>query len=119
MRRMIDIRCNGCGAVERDQYVDEAKLGMHGGDGTAPCGGQWQKVTLDMPVTSRSAVVHGDDIPGGVLMYNGVCNDDGSPRRFYSKSEIARAAKEKGLHNHVEHIPEKGSDKSKHTTRWV
>lgn len=119
MRRMIDIRCSGCGAVERDQYVDESKLTMHGADGTAPCGGQWERVTLEMPLAGRAAPVHGDDIPGGMLIHHGICNPDGSPKRYYSKSEIARAAKQAGLHNHVEHLPEKGSDKSKHTTRWV
>lgn len=110
---MIDIRCEGCGAVEIDQYVDASNLGVH------ECGGQWQKVTTQMPVAGRTASVHGDDIPGGVLMYHGVCNADGSPRRYYSKSEIAREAARRGLHNHVEHKPDRGSDKNKHTQRWV
>lgn len=62
-----------------------------------------------------------DEIPGGVLIYHGICNDDGTPRRYYSKSEIAAAAKAKGYRNHVEHVtdPKSGSDKAKYTTRWV
>lgn len=67
---------------------------------------------------SKPAAVIADDIPGGVLIYHGLCHDDGTPRCFYSNSEIARAAKEKGLVNHVEHMPARGSDKSKHTSRW-
>lgn len=35
-------------------------------------------------------VVRPDDIPGGVLIGHGLCNPDGSPRRFDSRSAIAR-----------------------------
>lgn len=61
-----------------------------------------------------------DDIPGGIEIKHGICNEDGSPRRYYSKSEMARAAKAKGLVNMVEHVvdPKSGSDKSPHTTKW-
>ena len=46
---------------------------------------------------SRSSPgVVGDDIPGGILIKHAVCNPDGSPRRFYSKSDIKRAANEVG-----------------------
>lgn len=65
--------------------------------------------------------VIGDDIPGGVWIKHGVCNEDGSPRKYYSKSEIAKEAKRRGLTQIVEHVPDpkSGSDRSKHTTRWV
>jgi hypothetical protein len=63
--------------------------------------------------------VIGDDIPGGVLIKHAICNADGSPKRYYSRSEITRTAKAAGYSNHVEHIGSKGSDKSPHTTRWV
>ena len=45
----------------------------------------------------RANAIIGDDIPGGVEIVHGICNDDGTPRRYYSKSEMARVAKEKGL----------------------
>ena len=64
-------------------------------------------------------VVVSDDIPGGIEIRHGLVHDDGSPMKFYSKSEIARAAAAKGLRNHVEHVPSQGSDKSPHTTRWI
>jgi hypothetical protein len=48
-----------------------------------------------------------------------LCNPDGSPRRFYSKTEIAREASRRGLVNHVEHVTGRGTDKNPHTTRWV
>lgn len=41
--------------------------------------------------------VIGDDIPGGLEVKHGLCNPDGSPRKFYSKTEIRRAANEAGL----------------------
>ena len=70
---------------------------------------------------NKAPTVIGDDIPGGVEIRHGICNEDGSPRRYYSKSEIRRAAAAKGLTQHVEHVtdPKSGSDKSKHTTRWI
>lgn len=68
---------------------------------------------------AKPAAVIGDDIPGGVWIRHGLCNEDGSPRKYYSKSEMALEAKRRGLVNHVEHVPGKGSDKSQHTSRWV
>ena len=38
-----------------------------------------------------------DDIPGGVEIRHGIMNDDGTPKRYYSKTDIKRAANEKGL----------------------
>ena len=59
-----------------------------------------------------------DDIPGGILIRHGICNEDGSPRRYYSKSEIAAEAKRRGLENRVDHVTAPGTDKNPHTTRW-
>jgi len=42
-------------------------------------------------------VVRPDDIPGGVDIAHGICNPDGSPRRYYSRSEIDRAVAAKDL----------------------
>lgn len=64
------------------------------------------------------AGIIGDDIPGGVEIKHGLCNSDGSARRYYSKTEIANEAKRRGLQSHVEHVTPKGTDKSPHTTRW-
>lgn len=44
-----------------------------------------------------SVVVRPDDIPGGVLIAHGLCNPDGSPRRFDSRSAIRAACEVKGL----------------------
>jgi len=62
----------------------------------------------------------GDDIPGGILINHAICHEDGTPKRYYSKSEIQKAAKAAGYTNLVEHVtdPRSGSDKNPHTTRW-
>jgi hypothetical protein len=65
-----------------------------------------------------NAVVQ-DSIEGGLAIEHGLCHADGTPRVFYSRSEIAQAAKAAGLVNAVRHMPERGSDKSLHTSRWI
>ena len=60
-----------------------------------------------------------DSIPGGYEVRHGLVHEDGSPMKFYSKSEMAKEAKRRGLINIVEHVGEAGSDKSKHTIKWV
>lgn len=71
------------------------------------------------PHGTGSNSVIADDIPGGVEIRNGLCNEDGSPHRYYSKSEMTKEAKRRGLVNLVTHVTEPGTDKSKHTSRWV
>lgn len=69
---------------------------------------------------SKSSSVIQDSIEGGIKIRHGLCNEDGSPRTYYSKSEIAAEAKRRDLVNIVRHVPDgKSGDKSKHTTRWI
>lgn len=65
--------------------------------------------------------VIGDDIPGGIEIRHGICNPDGSPKKYYSKGEMNKEAKARGVTNIVEHVtdPRSGSDKSPFTTRWI
>ncbi len=42
-----------------------------------------------------------DTIEGGVMIAHGICNPDGSPKRYDSRAEIARACKAHGLENYV------------------
>lgn len=107
-RILIDIKCASCDEIQEDRYVDLRVLEPHG------CGGRFERVVLQ-----KSAFVHGDDIPGGLEIQHGICHPDGSPKKFYTKSAIAKAAADAGYHNHVEHLPEKGTDKSPHTQRWI
>ncbi len=66
-------------------------------------------------VWKSSASVAGDEIPGGVTI------EAFGPKAetFYSKSDIARRAKELGLRPMVRHVPVPGTDKSEHTTSWA
>lgn len=38
-----------------------------------------------------------DEIPGGIMIANGICHEDGTPKRFDSRSEIRKEAAAKGL----------------------
>jgi hypothetical protein len=101
-----DRRCTGC-AWQAIDVFEPVYL-------QAPvcplCGAVTQRAWLSKP-----PAVIGDEIPGGFVQENfGV-----QPETFYSKSSMARRAKELGLMPLVRHVGEQGSDKSKHTTRWV
>jgi hypothetical protein len=61
------------------------------------CGGETE---LDYGSLGESAAVIGDEID--IAVKHGLCNDDGTPRRFRSMSELRRAAAEKGLVIHGE-----------------
>lgn len=61
------------------------------------------------------SVAQPDDIPGGFVQEH----FGHTPEVFYSRSEMARRAKELGLQPFVRHQPRRGSDKSEVTTRWV
>jgi hypothetical protein len=50
--------------------------------------------------TERTGAAPGvipDGIPGGIEIRHGLCNDDGTPRRYYSKTEIRREALHRGM----------------------
>jgi hypothetical protein len=63
-----------------------------------------------------AATILGDECD--VTSRHGLCNADGSPRRYTSKSEMKREAEKRGMTNVVEHVGQRGSDKSPHTTKW-
>ena len=65
----------------------------------------------------QSNSVIGDEID--ITVEHGLTNLDGTPRRYTSREELNKEAKKRGYTNYVVHVPEKGSDKSKHTTRWI
>lgn len=75
--------------------------------------------TRHAPMESYGVVP--DDIPGGLEIKNGLCNPDGSPKKYYSRKEIEREAARRGMMNYVVHQPTRGSDKNKfhHTQRFI
>lgn len=50
----------------------------------------------DIGPQGRSANVIGDDIPGGQMVEHAICNPDGTPRRFDTKSSIREEARRQG-----------------------
>lgn len=44
----------------------------------------------------KTTYITSDDIPGGYVVRHGACWPDGTPRKFYSKSEIKQVAHEQG-----------------------
>lgn len=111
---MYDLKCptesGGCGHEKLDVYQQREIIQEFCDE----CGME-RYVRFWRPGTVVGA--HGDECD--VTMRHGICHPDGSPRRFTSKSEMKRVATSMGLENHVVHRGGKGSDKSKHTQRWV
>ncbi len=97
--------CTTCGAKSEPLLWDYDPLPA------CVCGGANER---DADATNRAPAVIPDGIPGGVLIEHGICNPDGSARRYYSKSSIRAEAAARGLRNHVEHI-----EGSPHTSRWI
>ena|SRR5437660_9029601 len=80
-----------------------------------PCPGTMRRI----PMTSNPGAIghaHGDECD--VTVTHGLCNADGTPHRYRSKSEMKRETEKRGLTNLVEHKGSKDSDKSKFTQRW-
>lgn len=121
MRKMIDTKCDNCGDVILDKLMDPEKV-----PACAKCGGyrrpvMWTNAQSE-GIRVQAATVIGDDIPGGILIEHGICKGDGTPVRYYSKSDIRKAAKAKGLiwgGDHARHATSRESDKAPHTVRFV
>jgi hypothetical protein len=104
---MYDRKCTVC-AWEKDDCYEPREFTQ----ACPSCGQPTERVWL---ASARSAGVIDDSIPGGMWIEN----LGNTWRKFYSKSDILKAAKEQGLEPFVRHQPSRGSDKSKFTTRWV
>lgn len=104
---MYDFKCCTCDRVEERLE----KMGTR--EVPCSCGGTMDHVWL--PGTGANVV--GDEID--IWIKHGICHENGEPRHYTSKEEMRRVAKEKGLVNRVEHVGTRGSDKSRHTTRWI
>jgi hypothetical protein len=120
---VYDRRCTHCERIDKDcfepisahDYRCEAAIEDLTTAGVRECKGVMERTWL--PGAANG--VQDDSIPGGLYIKNALCNPDGTPKRYDSKSDIRRAEIERGYTNHVEHIGSKGSDKNPHTTRWV
>lgn len=106
---MYDYQCRTC-----EKQAIDVLAPVDARQRICDCGALMDRVWLQ-----RASAVIGDECD--IWMKNGLCNEDGSPRRYTSKAEIAQEARRRGLVNRVEHVASPGSDKnrSSHTTRWV
>lgn len=98
------VKCEACGK-EWDRYSTIA----HRNDPCETCGAPIERL-------HKLGTVIGDEID--VEIKHGLCNADGSPRRFRSREELKRAEAKAGMVNYVVHRGSRGGDKSKHTSRW-
>lgn len=103
-----DRKCGQCGLITIDCYEP-----VNHPDPSCECGGVVTRVWLP----GKANAVIGDEID--VEIKHGLCNPDGTPRRFRSRKELRRAAIKQGYTNRVEHLGTMSGDKSKHTTRWT
>ncbi len=88
MVRRTDAVCPSCGADQLNIDVAEYPV--------CACGTQ----TVWLPKPGAGAV-NQDTIEGGVMIAHGICNPDGTPKRYDSRADIARACKAAGLENYV------------------
>ena len=105
----FDRRCPSCETVTTDcMEPSDAPTVL-----CEKCNAPTERVWL----MGRANNIIGDEID--ITIRNGLCNPDGSPRRYTSRTELRREEVRRGMTNHVVHQPGKGGDKSKHTVRWI
>ena len=105
---MYDLICRACNT----QQIDVLQP-IQCEQSLCACGAQFERAWLTKP-----ANVIGDECD--VSIRHGLCNEDGTPRRFRSKQDIKRTAKEKGWTPYVVHQGiDAGTDKSPFTSRWI
>ena len=104
---IFDRKCREC-AWKRDDNYEPSNF-------QAPlcpeCGAPTERVW-----TSHAASIHGDDKFIGGLTLENLSHE---PVTVYSRSELKREMDKRGLQPMVRHVGEQGSDRSKHTQRWV
>ena len=107
MSPLFDRQCLNCGNQRIDVWEPtDAK------DPLCECG-----TLMERAYITKSPAISGDECD--VLVKHGLCNPDGTPRRYRSKAEMAKVAKARGMTNYVQHQGTRSGDKSKHTVRWV
>lgn len=107
---MIDLYCTHCEFILPDILK---RSGMREPPYTCP---KCHHKTLVKTMLQAPGVI-GDECD--VTIKNGLCNADGSPRRYTSKADIKRVAKHRNLVNWVEHKGTASGDKSKVTQRFI
>lgn len=92
---MVEVQCRTCG--KEDEALQRAA-----GIEPCACGGERERVYTLRP---EGGAVHQDSIEGGVWMKHGICNEDGSAKRYDSRRDIRQALDKAGLRPIDEPIP--------------
>jgi hypothetical protein len=103
---IFDVRCR-CG-WERDDVFEHVNQPSVCG----ACG----EVTEHVWKERALFAVHGDDAFIGGKTFENLGHE---PVTVYSRAELNREMAARGLRPMVRHVGEPGSDKSKHSSRWV
>jgi hypothetical protein len=98
MKKFVDVECPNCLTQVLDAFVTIPDYPTCAK--CAEAGSTIQMTRLYLPSSVPNVV--GDDIPGGVVIHHGVCNEDGTPKKYYSHSEIQKEATRRGLVNRPE-----------------
>ena len=61
-----------------------------------PCPQCGEDTSLNYPQVNEADGVAPDGIRGGLLVRHGICNEDGSPKKYYSRTDMKRALNAKG-----------------------
>lgn len=78
--------------------------------------GEWAWCPHGFPERAGGVAVIDDQLPGGPQMLENLSHE---PVYVETKSQLRAEMHARGLRQHVRHVGEKGSDKSKNTTRWI
>lgn len=112
MLKCFDYKCNLCGREQLDVIApSEDKTFSCSVDG---CLGTMERAWL---MGQGANHVHGDECD--VQIRHGLCNPDGSPQRFRSKSAMKKEGQRRGYTNLVEHLSGRSGDRCKATQRFV
>lgn len=112
--KMIDLKCEFCDHIVEDRLIRDI-------DPEPPyeCPACHMQGLTRVHLPNACGGVKDDSIPGGFWAKNGICNADGTPKRYDSWSDVRKAEQATGWVNRVRHVGRPGSDKSPHTTRWT
>lgn len=83
----VKLRCTAC------EWKGRKFLWSYEGPLCDACGAMAEP---DDVLLARAPGVIPDSIPGGLDVRHGLCNADGSPRRYYSKTDIKAEAARRG-----------------------
>jgi hypothetical protein len=108
MRILVDTQCPACNTVRIDTFISTREPMP-----TCSCGTQVERLW------SFGAGVRADDIPGGLLVEHGLCNADGTPRRYYSWTEIKRECNRRGLARWTDFYEEDRTKDARVYTDWL